>query len=287
MLKIVLHKNLDFADGKGQLEVDCLIKKGQFIALTGPSGSGKTTLLRCLAGLATANAGQIVFEDKIWFDAQNKVHLPPQMRQIGYVFQEYALFPNMTVEENLRFALPRNEAKSEIAELVAIMELDALLKKSPNKISGGQQQRVALARALARKPKLLLLDEPLSALDVDLRHRLQDYLLKVHQAYDLTTIMISHDRNEILKLADVVFEMHRGQVVRSGLPKQMYLNAIDEKGILKGIVIAKNDEADSSLSIRIGDNLITVNAPESKCQSIKIGAVVGVCFINNTPQLVV
>jgi molybdate transport system ATP-binding protein len=192
---------------------------GELVALSGPSGAGKTTLLRLLAGLSRPNNGFLTFDGQPWYDHARRQWLPPQRRPLGFVFQDYALFPNMTVRENLAFAAEgQPEARRIVGELLELLELSELAERRPAVLSGGQQQRVALARALARRPRLLLLDEPLSALDLPTRLRLQEVLGAVHRQYQLTTVLISHDPAEIARLADRVVELDLGQVRRVGPP---------------------------------------------------------------------
>jgi len=203
------------------LHLDLTIERGELVTLYGPSGAGKTSTLRMLSGLLSPQSGQIKVNGKTWFDADSRINLPPAQRNIGYVFQDYALFPNMTVRENLRFALRRGEPGSKVDELLDMMELGALAGQKPARLSGGQQQRVALARALVQQPDILLLDEPLSALDPLLRRRLSDHLQQWHRSLGLTTILVSHDSREILQLADRVMEMQEGKVVRTGSPQEI------------------------------------------------------------------
>jgi molybdate transport system ATP-binding protein len=214
-----LTKALHTAAGPRQLDVALTLAPGELLALSGPSGAGKTTLLRLLAGLDRPDGGFIQAESGSWYDQTRRQWLPPQRRQLGFVFQDYALFPNMTVRQNLAFAAEgQPEARRIVTELLELLELTELAARRPAVLSGGQQQRVALARALARRPRLLLLDEPLSALDLPTRLRLQDVLAAVHRQFELTTILISHDPAEIARLADRVVELDLGQVVRVGPP---------------------------------------------------------------------
>lgn len=209
-LTINLQKSLFAPSGKLTLQMELQMLQGERIAITGASGSGKTTILRMLAGLTQPDAGSIHWKSKTWFDAQQKIALPPQQRPVGFLFQNYALFPNMTVRQNLEYARERKQSKAMIAELLEVMELSELEKRYPNTLSGGQQQRVALARALVRQPEILLLDEPLSALDAEMRTKLQNYILKMHTRFGLTTIWVSHDRKEVEKVAQRIFQLHEG-----------------------------------------------------------------------------
>lgn len=209
MLSIDVKRKMLTTDGEKLLHLNTEIECGKLICINGKSGAGKTTLLRMLAGLIKPNEGCIKFDDKVWFDSKKNILERPQTRDIGYMFQDYALFPNMTVEENIIYGQVK-ENLEEVEKLLTLFDLTKLRKQKPMLLSGGQKQRCALARALARKPKLLLLDEPLSSLDEEMRESLQNEILKVHQLMGITTILISHDRNEIKKMADYVITVKKG-----------------------------------------------------------------------------
>jgi molybdate transport system ATP-binding protein len=223
MIRLNLKKTLLGSLGKFVLEIDFTIQENEFIAIYGKSGSGKTTILRMIAGLEKPEEGFITFKDIVYFDSKKKIHLPPQKRNVGFVFQNYALFPNMTVLENLEYAA-ENHRKNQIEELLELLDLYQLKDRYPNALSGGQQQRVALARALVRKPKILLLDEPLSALDPFTRTRLQEEIRKIHKYYQLTTILVSHDKPEVFKLSDRVLILEDGKICNVGKPHEVFLN---------------------------------------------------------------
>jgi molybdate transport system ATP-binding protein len=171
-----------------------------------------------LSGLLEPDNGQIEVDNNYWFNKSKKINIRPQLRNIGIVFQEYSLFPNMTVRGNLEFALEKNQSKKIVDELLQLTELEQLHDKKPGLLSGGQRQRVALARALIRKPKLLLLDEPLSALDTEMQTKLQDYILQMHHEFNLTTILVSHDLNEVIKMSKRVLILEEGQIKKDGPP---------------------------------------------------------------------
>ena len=217
MLDFHLRKALHTAAGPRTLDVRLTLTPGELLAVSGPSGAGKTTLLRLLAGLDQPDSGFVQAAGETWYDAAHRRSLPPQHRPLGFVFQDYALFPNMTVRQNLAFAAT-GQPPAVVDELLDWFELTELAARRPALLSGGQQQRVALARALARRPRLLLLDEPLAALDQPTRLRLQQVLLAAHQRFGLTTILVSHDAAEIARLADRVVELDLGEVVRVGPP---------------------------------------------------------------------
>lgn len=223
MIRLNLKKTLLGSLGKFVLEIDFTIQENEFIAIYGKSGSGKTTILRMIAGLEKPEEGFITFKDIVYFDSKKKIHLPPQKRNVGFVFQNYALFPNMTVLENLEYAAEKHR-KNQIEELLELLDLYQLKDRYPNALSGGQQQRVALARALVRNPKILLLDEPLSALDPFTRTRLQEEIRKIHKYYQLTTILVSHDKPEVFKLSDRVLILEDGKICNVGKPHEVFLN---------------------------------------------------------------
>lgn len=217
MIEFSLKKELFGVNENMKLNVKISFKSGSFISLSGESGSGKTTILRCLAGLEKAN-GFIKVDDEIWQD--EKIFLSPQKRRIGFVFQDYALFENLSVKDNFLFV---EKDINHCNKLLNMLGLMSLKDRYPTNLSGGQKQRVALGRAMMRKPKLLLLDEPLSALDPHLRARLQDEISKIQDMFKTTTILVSHDPNEIYKLANYMFVLKNGKIVKKGTPKEILL----------------------------------------------------------------
>ena len=221
MIQADISHPLHTASGRGKLELAFQLHQGELLALSGPSGGGKTTLLRILAGLLIPQQGKIQFQNQLWLDTSARIRLRPQERQVGMVFQDYALFPHMTVAQNLRYALPKGGRHTTIDELVQTVELEELLHRYPQQLSGGQQQRVALARALVRRPSLLLLDEPLSALDSPMRARLQDYILHAHRTFELTTVLVSHDYQEIRKMAHRMIRLENGRIAEEGAPETL------------------------------------------------------------------
>ncbi len=187
--------------------------------LFGPSGCGKTTILRCLAGLERPDRGRIRFNGEVWSDAAEGVFIPPQRRGIGYLFQEYALFPHLSVAANIAYGLselPRRERCQRTGELLDMLNLTGLENRSPGRLSGGEQQRVALARALAHRPRLLLLDEPLSALDAPTREHLRRELRRQLAEFAIPCFIVTHDRHEALSLGDHLMVMEQGSVRQAG-----------------------------------------------------------------------
>ena len=216
MIELNIKKSLNGANGAILLDIATQIQSGDFISIFGKSGAGKTTLLRLIAGLEVADFGRIVVDNEVWFDSEQKINLPPQRRKIGFVFQDYALFPHLSVYKNLAFALPNKRESYKIDEILNLMELENLALRYPNELSGGQKQRVALARALISNAKILLLDEPLSALDNEMRVLLQDEIIRAHRHFGLTTILVSHDISEIFKLANRILHIKEGKIIKDG-----------------------------------------------------------------------
>jgi molybdate transport system ATP-binding protein len=216
MLSIDIQKNLHGSYGQMSLEVNVQIEEGTFVVLMGESGSGKTTLLRILAGLEEAE-GSISIDNEAWI--AHKKSLAPQKRGIGFVFQDYALFDNMSVEENLLFVKNDRLLASELLAFTGLRELSSRNVKS---LSGGQQQRVSLCRAMMNKPKLLLMDEPFSALDNSMKHRLLEEIEKFHKKYGTTTIMVSHDTEASYFLADRVLLLSQGKIIKDGSPTKLF-----------------------------------------------------------------
>ena len=197
------------------------IERGEFVCLLGPSGCGKTTLLRLIAGLSELNGGEILLEGAALSN------LPARKRGFGIVFQSYSLFPNMTVAENIGYGLkirgtPRSEIAQRVTELLGLVKLPQVADKFPGQLSGGQQQRIALARAIAVDPRLLLLDEPLSALDAKVRAELRGEIRQVQRSLGIPTLMVTHDQEEALALADKIICMNHGVVVQAGTPEDLY-----------------------------------------------------------------
>lgn len=220
-LCITITKAMLTSEGTTNLEVCTEINDNELLCLFGHSGAGKTTLLRILAGLTKPDKGLIVFNGMVWFDSEKKINIPPQQRNVGYMFQDYALFPNMTVEHNIRFA-QKTKDKNEVDQLIKLFDLEALKNQHPAKLSGGQKQRVALARALAAKPNVLLLDEPLSALDFDMRLALQHEIRKAHELLNTITLMVTHDLQEVFHLATSVVILKNGNVINQGKPVDVF-----------------------------------------------------------------
>lgn len=268
MILLDFKKRLHSTQGDLTLEVHCELKTQDFITLFGKSGAGKTTILRILAGLSEPDFGMIQVNGETWYDSSAKINLPPQKRKIGFVFQDYALFPNMSVEQNLVFALPKKADKAHIESLLEITELGALRNLKPNMLSGGQQQRVALARALVRSPEILLLDEPFSALDSAMSHRLQEELLRIHRHFKLTTFLVSHNFSEVFFLSNFVVHLESGKIDKQGSPHEVFLRGMPSgKFRQSGLVLdIKENGLVYVVSVLVGNEIIqiTTNQDEAK-----------------------
>lgn len=272
MIKININKQLHGSQGIMDLNVNLEIKKGDFVALSGVSGSGKTTLLRIIAGLEKAQ-GTLQINEEYWL--QGKFCLPPQKRKIGFVFQDYALFPNMSVEENLLYVQKDKKLCASLLEITGLLELK---NRMPNSLSGGQKQRVSLCRAMMNQPQLLLLDEPLSALDPNMRTKLQNEILTLHKEFDTTTIMVSHDPSEMYRLSNRVIVLNNGVVINDGSAKEVLLKTKGtQKFSFEGelLDIIKVDVINIAI-IAIGQKLVEIVISNREAQRLKVGDVISV-----------
>ena len=256
MIFLKINKALCGAKGEMTLELDLKIKQGEFLAISGESGAGKSTLLRILAGLENAD-GEVVVHGQDWKD------IPVQQRQIGFVFQDFGLFENMSVEQNLLFV---SNDKVLADELLNITQLSELKRRKPNTLSGGQKQRVALARAFMNRPKMLLLDEPLSALNHEMRLKLQKEIVKLHQRFDCTTLMISHDASDIYRMASRVMVMELGKVIKDGTAKEVFST---DNSLLQGEVLEIQKD---KIVILVGQQLVELERLDY--QELKVGDIV-------------
>lgn len=250
-----LRKRLASASGPIELDVELSLERGASLALLGPSGSGKTSLLRLLAGLQPADDGHIAAFGRIWLDSARGIDRPPRRRRAGLVFQDYALFPNMSVRGNVRFALPSGRPERRADELLELVGLTGLAGENPLRLSGGQQQRLALARALAAEPDLLLLDEPLSALDGALRRDLQDALAALREHRRTTLVLVTHDPGEALRLCERAVLLEDGRVAADTTPARLFgagrFADAENRLILAGRVVERLSAADGSPLYRI------------------------------------
>jgi len=281
MIKLDIKKELHGSVGKMLLEVNLKINSKEFIVLSGVSGSGKTTVLRILAGLEEAN-GKITVDDEIWLN--DKIKKPIQKRDIGFVFQDYVLFPNLSVMGNLLYVTKDKNLAKELLDLTHMYELR---NRYPNSLSGGQKQRVSLCRALMKRPKILLLDEPLSALDPQMRVKLQNDILMLHKEFNITSIMVSHDPSEMYKLASRVLVMSNGKIVEDGKPKDILLKTKgSQKFSFEGelLDITKIDVINVAI-VAIGQQIVEVVISEKEAQDLEIGQIVSVSTKAFNPNL--
>jgi molybdate transport system ATP-binding protein len=273
MIEIDITKKLFSAQGEFTLALKMSIAQGEFVALFGQSGAGKTTLLRCLAGLEKPDSGLIKVNGVSWFDSRAGIMLKTQYRHAGYMFQDYALFPNMTIRGNLEFAL-RPEAKRErVNELIELMGLGDLQHRKPDTLSGGQKQRVALARAIAAEPDMLLLDEPFSALDHATKVRLQDEVMRLQRHFGLTTVMISHDISEVYKLSQRVMVIEQGRITKQGAPAEIFkAGQVSGKFNFAGEVLdIETADVVYAVTLLVGNQIVRVIATQDEVNHLKQG----------------
>ncbi len=247
-------------------QVSLEIKNGALVALLGPSGSGKSTLLRTIAGLEVPDSG------RIWLANEDATNKTVEERNIGFVFQHYALFKHMTIRQNIGFGLeirkiPKKAIQSRVNDLMELIQLQGLGERYPNQLSGGQRQRVALARALAVEPEVLLLDEPFGALDAKVRKDLRDWLRKLHDEVNVTTVFVTHDQEEAMEVADEIVVMNKGKIEQIGSPAEIYdhpatpfvMSFIGPVNILNGSSCLLEDHissSDSKVFVRPHDVLV-------------------------------
>jgi len=223
----VRHVSKKFGTFTALDDVSIDVEAGSLTALLGPSGSGKSTLLRVIAGLEVPDSGSV------FIDERNMTGRPPQQREVGFVFQHYAAFKHMTVQDNVAFGLrirkrPKAEIEERVKQLLALVQLDGLAKRFPSQLSGGQRQRMGLARALAVDPAVLLLDEPFGALDARVRKELRTWLRRLHEETQTTTVIVTHDQEEAMEVADEVVVMNRGKVEQVAGPRDLYEHPANE-----------------------------------------------------------
>ncbi len=273
MILIHLKKHLDTAEGALEAHYELSINDGEFLTLFGSSGAGKTTLLRLIAGLEQPNSGKIEVDGEVWFDSERRINLPPQKRSIGFVFQDYALFPTMSVRENLLFAAENAEQRKGVEELIELVELSQLAERRPDTLSGGQKQRVALARALVRHPKILLLDEPLSALDPAMRAKLQNELTRIHSRLGVTTLLVSHDIAETVKLSDRLASVVSGRIERVCPPMEFFSpQTLSGKLQLIGEVLKIEEDFPAVIvTLLVGSSIVRTVLSATEASELRMG----------------
>jgi molybdate transport system ATP-binding protein len=272
LIRLEVKKRLHGTSGDFILEAELEVKEEDFLVVFGPSGSGKTTLLRMIAGLEKPDEGYIEVKGKVWFDAKRGINLPPQKRDVGFVFQDYALFPNMSVFENIAFGMKKKD-KDKIMELLRTAGMENLANRKPASLSGGQKQRVALLRAMAREPSILLLDEPLSALDHQTAQVFREEIKNFHKNYRITTIMVSHNKEDAFKLANRVMYLLEGKVLAEGTPKEVFFSRRSSpKFSLNALLLEKNyTDVVCVLTLAIGAELVQVVVDKDTADDLSVG----------------
>jgi molybdate transport system ATP-binding protein len=273
MIELDIRKKLRAPHSDFMLQVQFAVEGGELASLFGASGAGKTTLLRCIAGLEAPDEGFIRVGDAIWFDSGKGINLPIQRRRAGFMFQGYALFPNMSVRGNLEFAQKKG-ARARVDEMLELMKLTELQHRNPDTLSGGEQQRVALARTLISEPCLLLLDEPFAALDHETKSRLQDELLSLQRRLNLTALMVSHSVAEVYKLSRQVIVLEAGRVARTGAPAKVFGGlAAGGKFTFAGEVL-NIEPADVAFAVTllVGNQIVRVIATREEAEQLKTGS---------------
>jgi len=255
MIDIDVKIDLDTANGKKEAHYKLHVDSDELITLFGKSGAGKTTLLRLIAGLENPKSGHIVVNEEAWFDSDKKINLPPQKRGVGFVFQDYALFSTMSVRNNILYGCKSDEQKKSLDKLLALMELENLVNSYPHHLSGGQKQRVALARALIGEPRILLLDEPLSALDNEMRIKLQSELLAIHREYKIPALLVSHDVAEAIKLSDRVAMIEDGVIIKYDTPINIFGS---DSGLYGEVIRIEGD----SLTLLVGYSIVSIKVDD-------------------------
>lgn len=286
MIEILIEKRLYGSDGEFDLNLNLEIPLGKFVCIFGKSGAGKSTILRTLSGLCSPDRGKIIIGDKVFFDSAKNINVPTQERKIGFVFQDYALFPHLNVYKNIIFA--HKGDKNRIDEVISLMELESFCDKKISTLSGGQAQRVALARALVSSPEVLLLDEPLSAIDRQMRYKLQEELKNLSNHFNISTFLVSHDLGEVFRLSDYVAELKDGKITKFGTPQEVFLNQnLSAKMQMNGEILnISRGDVICIADILIGNSIVKITLEPSEAKRFKIGDNVAVIAKAFSPSIV-
>lgn len=286
MIEILIEKRLYGSDGEFDLNLHLEIPLGKFVCIFGKSGAGKSTILRILSGLCSPDRGKIIIGDKVFFDSAKNINIPTQERKIGFVFQDYALFPHLNVYKNIIFA--HKGDKNRVDEVISLMELESFCDKKISTLSGGQMQRVALARALASSPEVLLLDEPLSAIDRQMRYKLQEELKNLSNHFNISSFLVSHDLGEVFRLSDYVAELKDGKITKFGTPQEVFLNQnLSAKMQMSGEILnISRGDVICIADILIGNSIVKITLEPSEAKRFKIGDNVAVIAKAFSPSIV-
>jgi len=258
-----LYKELNTANGKGSLNVDLILQKGTITSLYGESGVGKTMILRMLAGLEVPDRGTVMFDEDVWFSNSGGGGLSVDKRRVGFVFQDYGLFPNMSIEENVRFAAVKGD-ESLIHYYIDTFGLTSLKDRKPIELSGGQKQRTAIARALVYKPKVLLLDEPFTSQDKKRSDIVGQQVLKYTEENDCVTVLVTHDIAATLKLAAYIYSIINGEVISEGNARDVFLNDTgSRRNGLHGVVADKlNHDGRAVLLVLVNEQMVEISGDQ-------------------------
>ncbi|RDU69249.1 molybdenum ABC transporter ATP-binding protein [Helicobacter cholecystus] len=279
MIEFDFYKSLHGISGDFNLEVRAQISQGHRIAIFGKSGAGKSTILKIIAGMQQISSGILKVDGEIWDDA--KKFLPPQKRGVGYVFQDYSLFPHLSVYENIAYG--KNAQKKRVDDLLEMMELIQLRDVKPSKLSGGQAQRVAIARALANSPKILLFDEPFSALDNTIKNKLILEVLQLQKELNFTLIFVSHDIAEVYTLAQEVFVLQEGKFSSHSSPRGTF--AKHNIQLIAQILEIRNNALLSEICMLIGGEVMNFVVHPSEIEGIEVGESVEVVLKSFSPMV--
>ncbi|MCE3039588.1 ATP-binding cassette domain-containing protein [Helicobacter anatolicus] len=273
MIQISLQKQLSGAKGPFNLDLQANFQTNKTYAIFGESGSGKTTFFKMLCGITPPDSGYISYNNQVLYDKKAKINTPVWERNIGFVFQNYALFPHLNVYKNITFGLNKS-LKSQVDSLISLLNLNQLCDKKPKHLSGGQAQKVALARSILQNPKILLLDEPFSALDQDTKTFLYQEFKNTLTHFNLTTFLISHDITEVLFLTDHVFVLEDGKFCKNGTPQEIFLEQKNHK--IFGKILSIKKQGNKSVLQVLVQNMIFNFILENADNSLKIGDMIAV-----------
>lgn len=273
MISLNISKKIHTQEGVTDFNINKTFNEGEFITISGSSGTGKTTLLRMIAGLTEPDTGVIKVGEEIWFDSSGKVNLSIQKRKCGFIFQETTLFPHMSVLQNILYA---NKNKKQAYELLELLEISALEERLPAKLSGGQKQRVAIARALAINPRILLLDEPFSSLDMNLKSVVQNELKSIHKKFGTLIILVTHDYTDIFSLSTRTIFLTPGRIEKDGTPHEVYLeNRTKNDSSIPGKILSiEKKDSKPACIISTQNGIIESIIKDSTAENIKIGDMV-------------
>lgn len=273
MIEVDVARRIHAADGPVRLRVAFKTDGEEIVTLFGPSGCGKTTVLRMIAGLTPPEEGRVCVDGEVWFDSRQGIDWPVWRRSVGFVFQHYRLFPHMTVEENLRFALRSSNDAGMIEELLRITRLTDLRKKKPDCLSGGQRQRVAVVRAFLRRPKVFLFDEPLSALDIPTRLKIQEDLVRLQRRFARPMIFVSHDMSEVFRVSHRILWLNDGRIIKDGSPDRIFADqAMSGKFRFPALVLdIQRDNFLYVVTVQVGQHLSRIIATDQEARGLRPG----------------